>query len=223
MIEFQVDWQKNLYQKQIAQFKERPAGFGKVIMLGNSITEGGGDWNLRLKVDSLVVNRGIAGDITEGVLARLAEIIHFKPKAVFLLIGINDIFNADHPRRSEITAGYVAGNILKIANTIQQGSPSTSLILQTILPVNREIYLKEKGWFPEHAVPLNYQISEINLLLKSQNKYSVIDLNAAFQDENNELNELYTTDGVHLNEVGYEVWVGILSEQIEKLDLYRYN
>ena len=35
MIKFQVDWQKKLYKKRIKQFKENPAGFDKIIMLGN--------------------------------------------------------------------------------------------------------------------------------------------------------------------------------------------
>ena len=39
-----------------------------------------------------LVNRGISGDFTNGVLARLEEITHYKPKAIFLLIGVNDLF-----------------------------------------------------------------------------------------------------------------------------------
>ena len=44
-----------------------------------------------VKFNTCKYNRG-GGDTTDGVLARLDEIIYFKPKAV-LLIGINDLWN----------------------------------------------------------------------------------------------------------------------------------
>lgn len=50
-------------------------------------------WSERLNYSN-IKNRGIGGgDTTDGVLARIDEIICFKPIAVFLLIGINDISN----------------------------------------------------------------------------------------------------------------------------------
>ena len=58
--------------------------------MGNSITAGGGNWSLRLDYPN-IKNRGIGGDTTDGVLARLDEVIYFQPEAVFLLIGINDL------------------------------------------------------------------------------------------------------------------------------------
>ena len=56
---------------------------------GNSLTEQAGDWSKRLNI-ATVKNRGIAGDITYGVLQRLNEIWYYKPTAVFILIGINE-------------------------------------------------------------------------------------------------------------------------------------
>jgi hypothetical protein len=57
------------YTKRLAEFKKQPIVKGKVIMLGNSITEGG-NWKKLLK-DSTVINRGISGDVTFGVINRL--------------------------------------------------------------------------------------------------------------------------------------------------------
>ena len=91
-IKYQEDWQKDLYLKRIAQFKNKPIGFNKIVFLGNSITEKGGNWNKRFGVNN-IVNRGVSGDITEGILSRLDEIIYYKPTTIFLLIGINDIFD----------------------------------------------------------------------------------------------------------------------------------
>jgi hypothetical protein len=64
---------------------------GAVVFLGDSITQG---WNsiARIFPDIKVVNRGIGGDTTRGVLYRLnADVLALKPAAVVLLIGINDI------------------------------------------------------------------------------------------------------------------------------------
>src|SRR5688572_6232361 len=91
-IAYHSDWTKVHYPEKIAEFKLAPLAAGDVVFLGNSITEEGGDWGQRLGW-SHVKNRGISGDVTEGVLIRLGEITHSKPKAVFLLIGINDLFN----------------------------------------------------------------------------------------------------------------------------------
>ncbi len=213
-IKNQVDWQKELYTKRIDQFKKEPIGNDKIVFLGNSLTEGGGNWNEKFGTNN-IVNRGISGDITEGVFARLGEIYRYKPRAVFLLIGINDIFNALHPQRGKITTQYVAQNIIRIADKIKSQSPSTKVFIQTVLPVNKEIYLKDKGWFPEHSVPLNNQINEINRLIKKQNKYPVIDLHSAFINRHGNMNEIYTTDGVHLNEAGYKRWVDFLMEYVK--------
>src|SRR5271165_596600 len=60
-----------------------------IVMLGDSLTEGG-PWR-ELTGCLYLVNRGIGGDTSGGVLARLDEIIALKPRAVFLMIGVNDI------------------------------------------------------------------------------------------------------------------------------------
>ena len=90
-IKYQQDWQKDFYYKKIAEFENSPIGFDKIVFLGNSITQG-----LLRHTEKLsrtdIINRGISGDHTDGILARLQEIIHYKPKAVFLLIGVNDLF-----------------------------------------------------------------------------------------------------------------------------------
>ena len=112
-IKHQLPWQKEFYLKRIKEFKNNPVGYNKIVFLGNSITKGGGDWGQRFNASN-IVNRGISGDYTEGILNRLNEIIYYKPIAVFLLIGVNEFFK-DNSNNTEITPAYVADNILKIA------------------------------------------------------------------------------------------------------------
>ena len=222
-IKYQQEWQMNLYKERIIDFKNDPIGQNKIVFLGNSITEGGGDWNAKFGVKN-IVNRGISGDITEGILDRLDEIIYYKPIAVFLLIGINDIFNADIPDRGKITPSYVSKNILKIADEITNQSPFTKIFIQTILPINREIYTEINDGFPEHAVPLPIQINKINSLIKNNdlgNKYTIIDLHSAFANKHGLMDRAYSTDGVHLNDAGYELWVEYVGKDVQSLAINR--
>ena len=217
-IKHQQEWQMNLYEERIEHFKKHPIGNNKIVFLGNSITEGGGNWNNKFNVHN-IVNRGISGDITEGILVRLDEIIFYKPIAVFLLIGINDIFDTDILNREKITPLYVANNIIKIANQIIDQSPSTEIFIQTILPVNHEIYIEENGFFPEHNVPLSEQIIQINSMIIHQadvQQYKVIDLHSLFINQDGLMNREYTTDGVHLNHNGYGVWVKCIHSYIQE-------
>src|SRR3954470_24562286 len=63
----------DVYKTRMAQFESEPVVTGKIIFLGNSITQGG-DWK-KLLNDSTIINRGIGGDITFGVLKRLDDVI----------------------------------------------------------------------------------------------------------------------------------------------------
>jgi lysophospholipase L1-like esterase len=215
-VKYQEEWAIDGYYKRLSEFKSDPIGDNKIVFLGNSITEGGGDWNKRFGTKN-IVNRGIGGDITEGVIVRIKEIIYFKPVAVFLLIGINDIFNSDKPNRDKITESYVANNILKIANIVSKKSPSTKFFVQTILPVNPKSYFKENGFFPEHPVPLPDQINNINKILKENDQLNVIDLHSAFVDAQEYLDIKYSDEGVHLNEAGYSNWANFINDEIASI------
>ena len=58
-------------------------------MLGDSITARG-DWK-KLLENEHIVNLGIDGDCTEGVLNRVTTVVELEPKTVFLMIGVNDL------------------------------------------------------------------------------------------------------------------------------------
>lgn len=195
-IRYHSAWTKAHYPEKIKEFKKAPLAVGDIVFLGNSITEQGGGWGKRLGWSN-VKNRGISGDVTEGVLKRLGEITYVKPKAVFLLIGINDIFN------NATSPEYVAGNIIDIAKTIRKASPHTKLYVQTILPTTTAS-IKEK-------------IRQTNALLQKQARrktYTLLNTYALFADEADVMKKEYTKDGVHLNEEGYAVWADYLKKQL---------
>ena len=208
--------QKEFYFKRCAEFDKNQIGFEKIVFLGDSITEGGGDWNKYFNAEN-IVNRGISGDTTLGVLARLNEIFFYKPNSVFVLIGINDIFNSDSPNRENITPITVSNNIINIADSIYKKSPETQVYIQTTLPINNILFKELTGTFPIHAVPLKVQIKQINSIIKknsSQNHYGVIDLHDIFLDNDELLSRKFTSDGVHLNDDGYRKWSNFINNYI---------
>src|SRR5215218_3830 len=76
------------YQARAALFQEL-SGMPDIVMLGDSLTELG-NWH-ELVPEFRVIDRGIGGDTSSGVLDRLKEVIERRPKVVFVMIGTNDI------------------------------------------------------------------------------------------------------------------------------------
>ena len=204
----QAQWQIDAYHKRINEFKQNPIGYKKIVFLGNSITEGGGDWNNRFNISN-AVNRGISGDFTVSMQARLEEIYHYKPLKLFLLIGINDIFDGIVPYEAEETPKKIAQNIFDIVDSIRYHSKETEIFIHTILPVNEEEFRINRGFYPEHDYPLAKQILEINhqiLELGANKNYNIIDLHKSFVNEKGEMDKNFAKDGLHLNEKGYTNW-----------------
>lgn len=208
------DWTQRHYRERIKAFQEDPINFNEIIFIGNSITEKGGDWTEKFGIDH-IRNRGISGDLTDGVLKRLGETTYFKPKAVFILIGINDLFNIYHDVENSHnlkydkivpSVKYIGKNILKIAKKIHAESPSTKVYVRTVLPTRRE-FLKDD------IVHLN------ELIRRNEQKgfYSVIDLYSEFVDEDGMMIKQFTVDGVHLTEEGYAHWVSTEKPILESL------
>lgn len=195
-------WTKEHYRERIKEFKKAPLHVGDIVFIGDSNTEYANNWSSKLD-DSKVKNRGIAGDVTDGVLKRLDEITYFRPTAVFILIGTNDLFNLYFQQQIP-SVEYVANNILNIAGIIHTRSPQTKIYVQTILPTDKNF--------------LNQIINQTNEIIKLAEKekmFEVIDLNTSFLDETGSLRKELTYDGTHLNKAGYAVWATLIKPYVD--------
>lgn len=185
------------HARRLARFASETVPPGRIVFLGNSITEMG-DWK-RLTGDSTVVNRGIGGDITFGMLNRLSLVTGLKPSKIFLLIGINDI-------GKDIPPPVIAHNIGRIIDRIRSESPGTIIILQTLLPVNPTV-----NQFPQHY-DKNDKVLAVNKLLRAlakEKQVPLADLHPLFSNKQGLLRQELTGDGLHLdpNGNGYRIWV----------------
>lgn len=192
------DYRPGAYAVKSAQFRSYPNSRKDIIFLGNSITAGT-DW-AELLGNSHCRNRGISGDITYGILARLDEVTEGQPAKVFLLIGINDI---QHNTPDSI----IIANYRKIVQTIKTASPRTRIYVQTLLPTNNT-FTQFKNHYnkDEHIAAVNEGIRKI----AAEEQITCIELNKAFQDAEGKLDKKLTMDGLHLNAAGYKLWAGIL-------------
>ena len=186
----------------MATFKHEGLEKKGIIFLGNSLTQGG-DWSAWFPAQK-PANRGISGDNTEGVLARLDEITDAKPAKLFLMIGINDI-------SQNYKNDYLCKNFERITQRIQNDSPETIIYIQSLLPVNNAFGRYKK------LINKEKQIEQLNKQLKSfckRENIQFVNLYPLFLQKKRTLNPAYTTDGLHLNEAGYQVWVKAIKNLI---------
>ncbi|MBB6460295.1 GDSL-type esterase/lipase family protein [Flammeovirga kamogawensis] len=200
-VRYHTEWTANHYKERIAVFKATPLAHKDIVFLGNSITEKGGDWGAKFGLPN-IKNRGISGDVTDGFLLRLGEIAYYKPSKVFIMIGVNDLFNL-HYQKQIPSAEYVANNILKIVDQMHEVSPTTEIYVESILPDHQDF-----------MAPL---INKVNTIVMEHDgkKFTYINLNPLFQDKKGLMNNKLSTDGTHLNEDGYAIWVDAIKEIVK--------
>ena len=169
-----------------------------IVFLGNSITSVG-KWQTLLP-NKTIINKGISGDLTRGVLARIEDCVLAQPEKIFVMIGINDL-------KIGIPIDTIAANQVKIINKIKQLSPNTKIYMQSTLPVN-------EGMLAAIYKRLNnVDIAKMNVSLKlacKKQKVNYIDLHPIMIEENGQLKKNLSTDGLHLKPEAYVNWVAYL-------------
>ena len=198
------------YNKRVAEFAPlHDIDTATIVMLGNSLTENGGDWAARLGTRLKVVNRGIIGDNTIGMTQRLCQITPYAPRAIFLMAGINDMSGS-------LPAQQVASRVITLIDSIRSQTPTTRLFVESILPIN-----ESNGRWKTLAGRTN-DIPWANMLIKAyceSNGITFIDIFPRLtRGQSNTLRPDLTSDGLHLNAEGYKIWAFELRKYVMRLE-----
>ena len=138
--------------------------------------------------------RGIGGDTTSGVLARLDQVISGQPSRIFLLIGTNDLAIGE----SDET---IVGNINTIIERVAGASAGTQVFVQSVLP--RSVGYRDR------VEGLN---DEIRVAIEGRADW--IDLYPLMLDEDGSIDDRYSNDELHLYGAGYTVWADAIAERV---------
>lgn len=196
------DYNRNIqgeyYRERMAYFNKNSKQEYDVVLLGNSLIEAG-NWDSLLH-DFKILNYGIGGDITLGMLNRLDLIIKINPKVCFIEGGVNDLYR-NIPEDSIVT------NIRKMQEI---------LVYNNIQVVNIGLTFVGKDF--ENASELNNKISSLNNQIKlicEQNKCKYLDLNNLLSS-NGFLKPDYTYDQLHYTDSAYSIVAAEIRSLLKK-------
>ncbi|WP_346702681.1 GDSL-type esterase/lipase family protein [uncultured Alistipes sp.] len=171
----------------------------RIVLLGDSLTANGGDWNPRLGRHD-VRNAGQGGFLT-GQMGWLLDtcVLAARPALCFVLGGINDLFN-------DIPPEVILANQQRIVTRLREAG---------IQPVVQSVLLVHNN------AALNARIRSLNTALTAwcaEQGIDWLDLNRGLTDDLG-LKARYTTDGTHLTEEGYGIWSGVLRQYLDTQNL----
>ena len=198
------DW-PNLakYRKANEELKDSSSGGDRIVLVGDSITEGWTEFNPGFFQENNMVNRGISGQTTPQMLIRLKQdAIHLDPKIIIINGGTNDIWGNTGPSTPEM----ITDNLCSMAEIASKNN--IQVVLSTILPVYQ---------YPDRddIIDPPKTISFINSVLQdycNKNSLAFLDYFSPMADEKKGLRSDYGTDGVHPNKQGYSVMEQVLRE-----------
>lgn len=193
-----------LWGQRATIFEALPVDTNDIVMLGNSLTHGC-EWHELLDMPN-VLNRGIIGDVIQGIRLRVDPILDGHPKKIFLLSGVNDVSH-------NLSADSIANAMGELIDYIRTRSPQTRLYVQSMLPINNS-FGRYKNLKDKEQV-----IRDANALIAAmaQDKgFTWINLYPAVADKDGNLRTDLTNDGLHLLAPGYRIWADIIRPYINE-------
>jgi lysophospholipase L1-like esterase len=172
-------------ERLVSFFAANPVGAGDVVLLGDSLTDGA-RWD-ELLPDIAAKNRGVPGDTTDDVLARLDQVTSGAPARVLLMVGTNDLGRGASVERT-------AARYREILARLRRDSPVTRIYAQSILP---------------RAAPFRAEVEALNREIeRAAREHGAvwIDLYPAFLADDGSIRDDLSNDDLHLLGPGYALW-----------------
>jgi Lysophospholipase L1 and related esterases len=171
----------------------------KLLMLGDSLVEWG-NWS-RLLPHVAVINRGIAGEMTEELSGRLMDEIEDcpGPDAVLVQSGTNNLL-----------MGYMffPAIFTTMMQRLQACYPQAQLILCSLMPIPAA---------PLHEIKhVNLQLAEVAATTEN---CTFLDLVNPFSEQcaPNSSHSGFLADNVHLSAKGYQIWANEIDHCLKTL------
>jgi lysophospholipase L1-like esterase len=179
------------------QLEQFPVPTGRVVFLGDSITEQGvwNEWFPELPT----LNRGIGSDTIGGVKARLDHAVN-QPAVISLLIGTNDLSGLG----TSTKVPDIARQMRELVGRIRELAPTAPLIVNSVMPRQR---------------PYASRVRELNEHYRGiagDAEATYVDLWPTLADERGALKAAFTADNLHLNGAGYRAWVEVLRPAVDR-------
>lgn len=188
--EIQIEMTDKLWQKV------NSGNTYKVVFLGDSITYAG-DFE-QVFSEYNCVNLGVAGDFIEDVRNRKSMACKVRPQKLFLMVGINSLHCID--------TDVCARQYEALIKDLKLDLPTTKIYIESVLPT-ANIYGE---YVSNDAINM---FNQKLIALAEKYKLEYIDLNSLYKD-GQELNILYTFDGIHLTPSGYFLWYEKIREYL---------
>ncbi len=187
-----LDW------PNLARYREEnlKATSAEVVFMGDSITDAWGRKYSTFFPGKNYLNRGISGQTTPQMLIRFRpDVLAFKPKAVVILAGTNDIAGNTGP----MTLEQIEDNLTSMAELAK--AHHIKVVLSSVMPVCDYHRPQAARRPPEKILALNAWMKEY----AAKNGHTYLDYYSALIDENKMFKKELTYDGLHPNAAGYEV------------------
>jgi lysophospholipase L1-like esterase len=191
------DWFQQLWRDRRAKFAEQKGAQQQALVFsGDSITQGWGDDFGGRFPGVKVANRGISGDTSRGLLARVdADVLALNPRGIVLLIGTNDV-------ELKVPPEGIADNVKLLLAKIDAHSPDTPIILCQVFPTSGT-----KNRPTEKIRKLNQLLAEA---ARGNQQVTVLDTYTLFANDDGEAKPEEFPDLLHPNEAGYAKWQAAL-------------
>lgn len=126
------------------------------------------------------------------------RIYQYNPSVIILELGINDL-------DKETDDEEILNNIKEIIAGVKDNRPYADIYIESIYPINKDKEEFDEDFFENENISNDDIIhinKEIKKLVKEEN-ISYIDIFQQLSDKK-QLKDIYTDDGIHLNEKGYQ-------------------
>jgi len=175
----------------------------KLLMLGDSLIEWG-DWESLLP-EIQVINRGIAGEHTEDLSARLVSEIDAiidagtEPEYILLMTGTNNLL---------MGSPYFPVILGSMLPRLTDLCPSSSITLNSLMP------MQLLGLTQESVTAANNELRGT----AKRSGCRFLDMTGPFTEQCLPVTKpCFLNDGVHLATRGYQVWAGAIRKHLDAL------